>query len=358
MQFPTLSAELLKERLRIPSGKLRLVIDSDTKNEVDDQFAISWAIRCKDRFAVEAVYAAPFSQDCFQAISCNNQDRTAITELNGHSQNPKDGMEQSYEEIKKVFGLLGEDSQGRVFRGSNRYLGNSGEPVSSEAATDLIRRAMSGDEPLYVAAIGAITNIASAILLEPRIIEKIVVIWLGGQPLHFGHGIEFNLMQDIAASQIIFDCGVPLVFIPCMGVASLLSTSAAELKEQLLGKSNIGTYLSEICLDAFQNPQAAVSMVNMDRFGYLLDQEDQSEAYLADFKSEHIAWSRIIWDVSVIAFLKNPNWVTSRLAPSPVLKNDLHWDTLQGGRHPIRIATYCHRDLIFGDLFECLNVDS
>ena len=63
--------------------------------------------------------------------------------------------------------------------------------MESEAARDLIRRALSGDEPLYVAAIGAPTNIASAIMMEPEIIRKIVVVWLGGQPVHFGHGVEF-----------------------------------------------------------------------------------------------------------------------------------------------------------------------
>ena len=32
-----------KKRLQIPTGRLRLVIDTDAKNEVDDQFAIAWA---------------------------------------------------------------------------------------------------------------------------------------------------------------------------------------------------------------------------------------------------------------------------------------------------------------------------
>ena len=82
---------------------------------------------------------------------------------------------------------------------------------------------MSSEETLYVAAIGAPTNIASALLMEPELVKKIVVIWLGGQPLYFPHGIEFNLMQDIEASRVLFNSGVPLVLIPCMNVASLLT---------------------------------------------------------------------------------------------------------------------------------------
>ena len=39
-----------KKRLQIPTGRLRLVIDTDAKNEVDDQFAIAWALRSPERF--------------------------------------------------------------------------------------------------------------------------------------------------------------------------------------------------------------------------------------------------------------------------------------------------------------------
>ena len=74
-----------------------------------------------------------------------------------------------------------------------------------------LQRAMSSDELLYVVAIGALTNIASAILIEPKIIEKIVVVWLGGTALHWPHAVEFNLAGDVLAARLVFDCGVPLI---------------------------------------------------------------------------------------------------------------------------------------------------
>ncbi|MFQ9880863.1 MAG: hypothetical protein ACLRW4_21535 [Ruminococcus sp.] len=58
-------------------------------------------------------------------------------------------------------------------------------------------------------AIGEITNVASAILMDPEIIKKMVVVWLSGQPLYWPHAIEFNLGQDVLASQVILDSGVP-----------------------------------------------------------------------------------------------------------------------------------------------------
>ena len=62
-----------KKRLQIPTGRLRLVIDTDAKNEVDDQFAIAWALRSPERFRVEAVYAAPFSHGCFQNFRASKE---------------------------------------------------------------------------------------------------------------------------------------------------------------------------------------------------------------------------------------------------------------------------------------------
>ena len=55
--FPKLSEEELKSKLNIPTGRIHLIIDTDAKNEVDDQFAVSWALRSPERFAVDAVYA-------------------------------------------------------------------------------------------------------------------------------------------------------------------------------------------------------------------------------------------------------------------------------------------------------------
>ena len=66
MKFARITEAERMAKLRIPTGKLRIVIDSDAKNEVDDQFAISWALRSPERFNVEAVYAVPFSHAAFQ----------------------------------------------------------------------------------------------------------------------------------------------------------------------------------------------------------------------------------------------------------------------------------------------------
>lgn len=116
-----------KKSLTVPPGRIRLVIDSDAKNEIDDQFAIAWALRSPERFQVEAVYAAPFSHTVFQH-NLGNMDYPVV-EL------PDVGMEQSYQEICKIFDLLGQDREVREYFEENGAdtAGMSKEELLSQA---------------------------------------------------------------------------------------------------------------------------------------------------------------------------------------------------------------------------------
>ena len=300
--FPKLDDDLRLARLRPPDGPAAMVLDTDTYNEIDDQFALVYAL-LSDNLTVEAVYAAPF--------------------FNRRSSGPADGMEKSYQEILRILDKLGINRAQDVYRGSESYLPSRKEPVRSQAAEDLIRRALARpeDAPLYVLAIGASTNVASALLLEPEIVRHIVVVWLGGQPTYWPTAREFNLQQDVPAAQVVFDCGVPLVHIPCKNVAEHLRTTLPEMAAYVKGRGMIGDYLYDIL-----------------------------EAYHDD----HYAYSKVIWDISTVAYLNNPTWVPTELCPSPVLRDDITWGPPDPKRHLIRQATDLNRDAIFRDLFHKL----
>ncbi len=299
--FPKLDEVLRLNRLTPPTGQVRMVLDTDTYNEVDDQFALAYALRCPERLRLEAVYAAPFHNEM--------------------SDGPGDGMEKSHAEILRVLDRLNiKPADGFVCRGATRYLGSPDTPCRSEATDDLIRRAMDGPGPLYVVAIGAITNIASAMLIEPAIIERIVVVWLGGNALYWPHTREFNLQQDVAAARVVLDSGVPVVLLPCNNVVSHLTTTLPELERHLDGRSAIGTYLTGIVRACGR---------------------------------EGTAWSRVIWDVSAVAWLVNAEWVPSSLVSSPILTDQLTW-SVDRRRHPVRVADEVSRDAILTDLFRRL----
>lgn len=145
--FPKLSEAFRINQLQPPTGKIRMVLDTDTYNEVDDQFALAYAVLSPEKIDLQAVYAAPFH--------------------NSRSEGAGDGMEKSYEEILRLLKMLGKSPEGFAFRGSDRYLGDVSNPIRSDAALDLVKKAMASSpkDPLYVVPVGCITNIASAILI-------------------------------------------------------------------------------------------------------------------------------------------------------------------------------------------------
>ena len=301
MDFPRLSERTRLALLEPPARKVNMILDTDTYNEIDDQFALVYALLSTDRVAVEAVYAAPFH--------------------NERSGGPEDGMRKSYDEILRVLDRVGQPHRPPVFTGSTTWLTGPEQPVRSPAADDLIERAMmERTDPLYVVAIGAPTNVSSAILAAPEIITRIVVVWLGGNPTSWPLAWEFNLYQDRHASRLLFDAGVPLVHVPCINVAEHLRTTQAEVERFLSGKSAIADYLCGV--------------------------------YGACYE-DHFARSRSLWDVVPIAWLVNPAWVDTVLVHSPILTERHTWSH-DPHRHLAREAVAVQRDAIFGDLFRKL----
>jgi len=221
-----LSAADRLKMLEPPKGKVRVVMDTDTFNEIDDQFAIVQMMLSRDQLDVEAIYAAPF--------------------FNKRSSGPGDGMERSYDEILELLSRLDIPAEGLVHRGVTEYVGPTKQARPAPAVDDLIARARTGtiDKPLYVIAIGAISNVASALIKAPDIADKMVVVWLGGHALEWPHAIEFNLKQDVGGAQVLFDSGVPLVLVPCMGVSSHLHSTVPEIEKYVEVHGEIGKFLA------------------------------------------------------------------------------------------------------------------
>lgn len=294
---PAIPEATLLQRLAPPSGPLKVVIDTDTYNEIDDQFAVVYALLSPEELDVQAIYAAPF--------------------LNSRSENPRDGMLKSHEEILRLLGKINVEHEGFVFHGSESFLESPDKPVESEATQDLVKRAMASEEPLYVLTLGAPTNVASAILMEPRIVDRIVVVWLGGKGLNWNTASEFNLKQDLIASRVLFDSGVPLIQLPTEPVTSHLRTTVPEIETHLKGQGPIGDYLLGI---------------------------------FKDYHHDHFAWSKVIWDISAIAYALNPEWFQTEIRHSPVLTDQVTY-SFDNSRHFYRVATYLDRDKVFGDMF-------
>ncbi|QPF81908.1 nucleoside hydrolase [Bradyrhizobium genosp. L] len=282
-----------------PAGRVRVVLDTDTYNEIDDQFATVQMLLSRDRFDVEAIYAAPF--------------------FNRRADGPGRGMELSYQEILRLLERLEVSPNGLVHRGVTDYVGPHKQAREAAAVDDLITRARAGspDNPLYVIAIAAISNVASALLRAPDIIDRVVVVWLGGHALEWPDNREFNLRQDVGGAQVLLDSGVPLVLVPCLGVTSRLHSTVPEIERYVEPHGAIGAFLAM-------------------RF--------------KEYASDHIGWAKEIWDMAPVGWLLNPAWAPSVIVPSPVLTDQMTW-SIDRRRHPIRYVTFIDRNAILKDFF-------
>ncbi|MDX1285984.1 MAG: hypothetical protein R3182_13275, partial [Draconibacterium sp.] len=135
-EFPKIEESERIKKLEPPNGKIRMVLDTDTYNEVDDQFALCYALLSPEKIKLEAIYAAPFH--------------------NNRSSGPGDGMKKSYDEILRLLKFMGKPAENFAFKGSDSYLKNIKKPIESDATRDLIKRAMksSPEDPLYVVPVG------------------------------------------------------------------------------------------------------------------------------------------------------------------------------------------------------------
>lgn len=68
-----MTQEQFLKNLEVPDRVVDAVLDTDTYNEIDDQFAVAYLLRCPERIRVMGLTAAPY--------------------LNARSTSPADGME-------------------------------------------------------------------------------------------------------------------------------------------------------------------------------------------------------------------------------------------------------------------------
>ena len=283
-------------------AKKRVILDTDTYNEVDDQFALAYAMLSSDKIDLLSVNAAPF--------------------LNGRSTSPQDGMEKSYNEILNIMKLTDPKRSIPAYRGSTHFMTDKKAPETSDAAENIIKTALASKERLYVLTIGAPTNVAAALTLCPEIKEKIAVVWLAGNALSWPNTREFNMHQDPKSSQILLDSQVPLAIVPCMGVCSALTTTIPELTFYLGGKNALCDYLVGI---------------------------------VKGYSNNSYAWSKVIWDVSTVACLILPDSMSRAVIPTPILTDDGSYYVQDAARHPFIYVRSLNRDAIFADLFRKLS---
>jgi purine nucleosidase len=210
----------------LPSAKrARVIVNTDAKNEADDQFAIVHALLTPS-FEIHGIIPAHFGER-----------RTT------------ESLRESRAEVDKLLGLMGWEGWLRVADGAPRALPDEATPLPSPGSALIVEEALKNDlRPLYVLFYGPLTDMASALLEEPRIAgHNLIVVWIGGGPWPDG-GPEFNLSNDIGAANVVMRSPLEVWQIPS-SVYKRFSVSYAELLERVWPHERLGRYLVEQLVD-------------------------------------------------------------------------------------------------------------
>ncbi len=276
--------------------KVRVILSTDLKNEVDDQFAMVQAI-LTESFDLKAVIPSHFGM-----------------EKSPHSQ--KD----SYNEGMFILEKMGLAGKINMLNGAENAILNEQTPAVSEGAQFIIDEAMKADErPLFIAVLGALTDVSSAILMNPKICTKnVTVVWIGGGNWPSG-GKEYNLKNDIAAANVLFKSNINVWQIP-RNVYRMMPVSFAELYNKVRPCGEIGRYLAENVVE-FNN-------------------KDVSRP------SEY----RILGDSPAIGVIMYEDCGTWKYKPAPEFTKDMNY--IHNGKYrPIRVYDSINSRFILEDLY-------
>lgn len=272
-----------------------------------------------------------------------------IRAIIGSHLRPGDGFDPSKEtathakqKIEEVLSIMNLSNQYPVYAGSNFPLENDSTAQRSDAANAIIKEAMRDDTklPLYVVCGAGLTDLASAYLLEPKIANRLTLIWIGGPeytdlaPPPPGYtSLEYNLGIDIKAGQVIFNkSAIPIWQVPRNAYRQvMLPYSSLLLKVKTQGK--IGEYLTA-------NLERVMKMGVKYNFNV-------GELYIVGDSP------LVLFTALQSSFEPDPSSSKYVLRPSPLINNQGLYEVNNSGRN-IRVYTQLDVPLLLDDLYSKL----
>ncbi|HEY6579509.1 MAG TPA: nucleoside hydrolase [Rubrobacter sp.] len=206
----------------------RVVLDCDTANEVDDQFAIAHAL------------GAPEGTLEVRGVG-------SVHNTTAHGPGSRDMYQ---EEAERVVALCGSDVP--CIPGAERPMESREDLVPSAGLKFLVEEARLG--PLTIIATGSATDPASLFLAAPETLENLRVVWLGG----FGdQGGSYRVWQnrmgelngkaDSTAWRALLEGPVDLLQVPTWPAAAKILVDPVPFAEELRKRGRpITSYLAEI----------------------------------------------------------------------------------------------------------------
>ena len=295
------------------SQKMRIILDTDANNELDDQHAIAYLLFNGDIFDVEG-------------ITVNR------TKSGG-------GIEEHLKEAERVVQLC--NSKVKVYKGADRSFDEIKDQVNrsdfdgSDAVNFIIKRAkVRTNRKLVLMPIGKLTNIALALYKDPSIASNIRIVWLGSNYPEPG---EYNQNDDISSLNYLLDKDVSFEIVTVRygkpsGTAAVLA-DLATIEEKMPG---LGPNISV--------PVMGRHGTSFSNFGdYSVNLFRNTKLY-----GEHK--SRSLFDMAAVAIVKNPSWARPTVIPAPQYVNKV-WVERPNNSRKIIIWENFDKEKIMNDFY-------
>lgn len=300
------------------SEKIRVIFDTDANNELDDQHAIAYLLFSGDVFAVEGV---------------------TVNATRGGGP-----VDEQYEEARRVLRLCDSEERIKLFKGANGSYADIGPTVDSatfdgaDAVNFIIQQAHKSDErPLFLIAVGKLTNVALAIKKDPSITSRMRVVWLGSNYPEPG---EYNQENDTSAVNYVLktDCPFEMATVR-YGLGSgtdAVRLTLDEVKSQMPGK---GPRINPEVEGRHGGSFATFGDYSLDLFEHIELNSDPP--------------SRALYDMAAVAIVKDPSFAQSREIPCPVLV-DGQWQEVPGNPRKITVWENFDKTRILDDFFNTM----
>lgn len=305
---------------------IRVIIDTDCHNQVDDQYCVVHALMTP-QFDIRALIAEHYGNVM--------EDRS---------------QERSYDEIVKIVNLMDLTGAVNVFRGAADALPDENTPYDTEGARYIVEEALKEDErPLFVCCIGAITNIASAFLLNPKIEDRLTIIWIGGGVYPEG-GREFNLDADLHAANVIMQSKIKLWQVP-VNVYHMMYVSMFSLINNIYPYGKIGKYLVDYTFEF-----ASHTKEWLEKFYSNMTKEEVAQRVPNPSLAQMAGGYGTMWrlgDSPVVGILMFSEIGHYEIHSAPYKINpDSTYDMSKPGSRDIRVYTDIDVQFIINDMFE------
>jgi inosine-uridine nucleoside N-ribohydrolase len=300
-------------------GKIRVIFDTDANNELDDQHALAYLLFSGDVFAVEGV---------------------TVNATRGGGP-----VEEQAREANRVMQLCGVADKIKLLKGANGTFHNIEPAVDSadfdgkEAVDFIIQRAnATSDRPLFVIAVGKLTNVALAVRKDPSIVSRIRLVWLGSNYPEPG---EYNQENDTSAVSYLLKTSVPFEMATvryAMGTGTDdVRVTPDEIRERMPG---LGPHI-----------EAGVEGRHGGTFHTF---GDYSISLFENIELSGDPPSRALYDMAAVAIVKDPSLAHAVEIPCPALI-DGQWRDQPDNSRKITVWENFDRDRIMKDFYETLS---